>query len=276
MRINLKYADVGTFIERYAVNVSRGGVFIPARTPRDVGTLVRFEFLLAGGTPVLRGEGQVIWVKPYDPAQPRRVHGMGLRFTRLDPDSRQVLEQVLAWKRDHQEETGEPRQEEEVAAVVTEPSLPNAAPPAADARGERSVKSGEAPRPAPPVSAVTPAAPAPEPPPAETSQATPQAPLALDEEPAARPPAATPAGADRDEREQREAVAELMQTSQSQVIRAARTIALMTVAQHYYPEDTVLEALLSPLRIPLPATGEDAERLLGELLRRGRWAQPDS
>lgn len=256
MRINLKYADVGMFIERYAVNISRGGVFIPARSPREVGALVRFEFLLAGGTPVLRGEGQVIWVKPYDPEQPRRVHGMGLRFTRLDPDSRQVLDRVLTWKREHQQESGETTTEEGVSAVVAEPSLPN-------------VQSLPPPRPvpAPPLQALpTPAPPlAPLPTPLP-SLVTPMAPLqAQDETP-------TPAPGDRAEVEQREAVAELWQASQSQVIRAARTIAVMTVAQHYYPEDTVLEELLRPLRIPLPASDEDAVHLLRDLLARGRWA----
>lgn len=265
MRINLKYADVGMFIERYAVNISRGGVFIPARSPKEVGALVRFEFLLAGGTPVLRGEGQVIWVKPYDPEQPRRVHGMGLRFTRLDPESRQVLDRVLAWKREHQQESGETTTEEGVSAVVAEPSLPNvqSLPPSP----LQALPTLQA---LPPLPKPTPApptlAPLPTPPP---SLVTPMAPLQAQDE------APTPAPVERAEAEQREAVAELWQASQSQVIRAARTIAVMTVAQHYYPEDTVLEELLRPLRIPLPASDEDAVHLLRDLLARGRWAEPN-
>lgn len=101
MRIKLKYPDVETFIERYSVNISRGGVFIATRTPKPVGTVLRFEFQLASALTLIRGEGQVVWVKAFDPDNPRRVHGMGVRFTRLDPESRAMVDRALAWRREH-------------------------------------------------------------------------------------------------------------------------------------------------------------------------------
>lgn len=373
MRIKLKYADLTTFMEKYALNVSRGGVFIPTRTPRDVGTLVRFEFLLATGAPVLRGEGQVIWIKPFDAEQPRRAHGMGLRFTRLDAESRVLLDQILTWKREHQEEAGEAQKDDAVFEVTTGVSEPNAMgrspsgrptnPPRTADSGQRSaapsVDAVPTPIEDPPAAALTPMPPLrvatmPEPqavpapvvpavsPDLRASGERPTLPgleiiAGLDSAPSAAPeeapvhaatttePAlsvltspATPvlagmvagepaqgtpeptgtkapngvsASAQRSEDlltasaldsndepaptatpEQREAVAELWQTSQSQVIRAARTIARMTVAHHYYPEDAELEDLLRPLRVPLPQSGDEAERLLADLLARGRWA----
>ena len=75
MRIKLKYPDIDTFIQKYAVNISRGGIFIATKPPKPVGTYVRFEFLLSdeGGTSIIRGEGQVQWTKDYDPATPGKI-----------------------------------------------------------------------------------------------------------------------------------------------------------------------------------------------------------
>ena len=89
MRIKLKYPDVETFIQKYAVNISRGGIFIATKQPKPVGTFVRFEFLLsdAGTSSIIRGEGQVQWTKEYDPQHPMKAHGMGVKFSRLDADS---------------------------------------------------------------------------------------------------------------------------------------------------------------------------------------------
>jgi len=101
MRIRLKYADVATFIERFASHVSRSGIFIASRTPKPVGTTVRFEFLLADGkTRLIKGEGVVSWVREFDGEHPLGPHGMGLRFNRLDPDSRQMVNRITAFKRE--------------------------------------------------------------------------------------------------------------------------------------------------------------------------------
>src|SRR5262249_47094711 len=100
MRIKLKYPDVETFIQKYAVNISRGGIFIATKQPKPVGTLVKFEFLLANAeqTSLIRGEGQVQWTREYDPATPTKAHGMGVKFNRLDPDSQAVVDRALSWR----------------------------------------------------------------------------------------------------------------------------------------------------------------------------------
>src|SRR5438132_635447 len=170
MRIKLKYPDVETFIQKYSVNISRGGIFIATRTPKPVGTMVRFEFQIATAMPVIRGEGQVIWVKDFDPEQPKRVHGMGVRFTRLDSESRALVD------------------------------LARAGPPEITARAP-SQTSGGTPRTEAPPPEVTPLQPAPF---------------------GDAPPAMS------------EAVAELWQSSQSQIVRAARHIAELTKAHIYY------------------------------------------
>jgi uncharacterized protein (TIGR02266 family) len=98
IRIRLRYAAFDTFIEKFAPNVTRGGVFLASRTPPPVGTTFAFEIQLAGGEVALAGDGKVVWVKPYDPAAPQKAHGMGVQFLRLDEPSRQTLNQMLARK----------------------------------------------------------------------------------------------------------------------------------------------------------------------------------
>lgn len=110
MRIKLKYPDVETFIQKYAVNISRGGIFIATKQPKAVGTFVKFEFLLsdASGTSIIRGEGQVQWTKEYDAAHPLKAHGMGVKFSRLDADSQGVIDRALRWRAEHGTNPGAP------------------------------------------------------------------------------------------------------------------------------------------------------------------------
>jgi uncharacterized protein (TIGR02266 family) len=104
VRVRLKHADDKTFVERFAPNVTRGGVFLASREPRPVGALVRFEVSLINGQVVLSGEGRVTWVKPYNAAEPSRPHGMGVQFTQLEGDSRTMLDRLL----ERRQATGRP------------------------------------------------------------------------------------------------------------------------------------------------------------------------
>ncbi len=111
-RVKLKYPDLDTFVERYAKNVSRKGVFVASKKPRPKGTKVRFELLLSDGTAALKGEGVVQWVKPFDPDHPKKPHGMGIKFTKLTPESQEVLDRILSLK-----ESRSPAAADESAAV---------------------------------------------------------------------------------------------------------------------------------------------------------------
>jgi len=98
VRIRLRYADIDTFVERFAPNVTRGGIFLASKTPRPVGDVFPFEVQLANGQVALSGEGKVIWIKEFNPAEPQRPHGMGVQFTRVDPGSRETLNRILRAK----------------------------------------------------------------------------------------------------------------------------------------------------------------------------------
>src|SRR4051812_7022438 len=62
VRVRSRYADLDTFVERFAPNVTRGGIFLASRAPRAVGEVFPFEVQLAGGEVALSGAGKVIWV----------------------------------------------------------------------------------------------------------------------------------------------------------------------------------------------------------------------
>jgi uncharacterized protein (TIGR02266 family) len=108
VRLRLKYIELEAFIERFASNVTRGGIFIASREPRPVGAEVRFEVQLMNGTPVLSGEGRVTWVKEFSAAEPQRAHGMGVQFTVVDPACRPVLERLLRKRDESQRRTAPP------------------------------------------------------------------------------------------------------------------------------------------------------------------------
>jgi uncharacterized protein (TIGR02266 family) len=98
VRVRLRYAAFETFIEKFAPNVTRGGLFLASKTPRPVGEIFAFEVQLAGGEVALSGDGKVTWVREFDPSAPNKPHGMGVQFLRLDAPSREVVNQMLARK----------------------------------------------------------------------------------------------------------------------------------------------------------------------------------
>jgi molecular chaperone DnaK len=95
LRVRLAYVTVDEFVERFAVNVSRGGFFVRTRDPRAAGTLVKFTLLLAGGEPAVRGTGVVKWVSEPS-AYGRAAPGMGIAFTSLDDASRALVDRMIA------------------------------------------------------------------------------------------------------------------------------------------------------------------------------------
>jgi uncharacterized protein (TIGR02266 family) len=98
LKIKFKSETLEQFIERYAVDVSQGGIFIRTKEPLAVGTQMKFEFQLRDASPLISGEGTVVWTRENDPSRPAIAPGMGVRFDRLNEGSQQVLEKILAEK----------------------------------------------------------------------------------------------------------------------------------------------------------------------------------
>src|SRR5690606_21477405 len=59
---------------------------------------MKFEFQLRDASPLIAGEGTVVWTRENDPSRPAIAPGMGVRFDRLADGSQTVLERILAEK----------------------------------------------------------------------------------------------------------------------------------------------------------------------------------
>jgi uncharacterized protein (TIGR02266 family) len=118
LKIKFKSASLDQFIERYSVDISRGGIFIRTKEPLSVGTPLRFEFQLQNASPLITGEGTVVWTRDPDPTRTSVAPGMGVRFDKLTPQSQQVLDRILTEKASRGETQGESRYE---AGIQTQP-----------------------------------------------------------------------------------------------------------------------------------------------------------
>ena len=98
--LQLAFGSVDEFVVRYALNISRGGIFVRTREPRPPGTSLSFDIRLRTGDSVIRGRGIVSWAAPPSvPGEPQRVPGMGIAFTDLDPESRALVDRIVALRR---------------------------------------------------------------------------------------------------------------------------------------------------------------------------------
>jgi uncharacterized protein (TIGR02266 family) len=145
IRAKLKFPNVGSFVERYAPNVSTAGFFLKTPSPKAVGTRVKFELLVSDGTSVMRGLGEVSWVRETD--EWPRAMGMGIKYLKIDDETQRMVARIMESKRSMGEAIPRSLYSEmpppnlSVAIEADEP--PAAPPPVAE-------KPQAAPQPAPP------------------------------------------------------------------------------------------------------------------------------
>ncbi len=97
LRIRLALGSMDAFVERYALNVSRGGIFVRTRDPQPPGTEVALEITLENGECVIQGRGVVRWTTPPSaPGEPERAPGMGIKFLELTRESRALVDLMAA------------------------------------------------------------------------------------------------------------------------------------------------------------------------------------
>ncbi|MEM8607992.1 MAG: TIGR02266 family protein [Myxococcota bacterium] len=94
LKIRYKSATLEDFIERYSGDISQGGVFIKAKKPLDVGTLLKFEFLLQDQSSLIHGVGRVVWRREPGEATADSPAGMGIKFIKMDPESRSLVQRI--------------------------------------------------------------------------------------------------------------------------------------------------------------------------------------
>ncbi len=88
-RVRIAVSGIDEIEERYATNLSQGGMFIRHDTPPPVGSLVAVEFVLPDGTCLCRVAGRVAHARPAL-SEGETTAGMGLKFSEFDDLAEQL------------------------------------------------------------------------------------------------------------------------------------------------------------------------------------------
>jgi hypothetical protein len=93
VRIVRPYKNEDEFLENELETVGKTSVILIGAHPRPTGVILRFEVTLQSGGTILRGEGRVLSHKEN---AFRGQAGLSLRFTRLDPKSKALVDRAAA------------------------------------------------------------------------------------------------------------------------------------------------------------------------------------
>ncbi len=108
--VRVKYEQVDEFIDHFATNISRGGIFLQSRKPYPKDTLLKFEMQLKGGQTILKGAGRVAWARlPGGEGKPK-VPGMGVKFVKLDDPSKALVRKIVEIKEGRKQDAAEKAQ----------------------------------------------------------------------------------------------------------------------------------------------------------------------
>jgi uncharacterized protein (TIGR02266 family) len=94
LKVKYKSATVSQFVSQFGLDISHAGMFIKTKTPLEPGALIRLELQLSDGVPVIVGSGRVCW-RRMAITQSQAPAGMGIEFTRLDPESRRFVDSIV-------------------------------------------------------------------------------------------------------------------------------------------------------------------------------------
>lgn len=139
IRIVRPYESEDELLEHELETLGKTSVVLIGAHPRPTGVILRFEVTLASGATVLRGEGRVLAHKEN---AFRGQPGLTLRFTRLDPKSKSVVDRATAMRESRSQGDGAsgspsrpaPRVEGALAEALTA-STPAPGPTSDDASG---------------------------------------------------------------------------------------------------------------------------------------------
>ncbi len=122
LRVRYKSATVTEFIEKHSHDISPGGVFIRSQKPLSRGSLLKIDFRLEDDSAVILGVGRVVWTR--DESTEGKPAGMGIKFIRLDENSKNNIQKIISMQKAGMEITrasvfGEP--DDDVDNEVTVP-----------------------------------------------------------------------------------------------------------------------------------------------------------
>jgi hypothetical protein len=128
IRVVRPYASEKEFVEGDFTWLGRPTLVLPNTPARSPGDLVRFELVLSNGSPIFRGEGQVV---AYHPPGGGKTPGLEVRITRMDAKSKAMLDQMRQ-RRTANSRTAPPKavaSSRQVESIAPAPTAVAAAPP---------------------------------------------------------------------------------------------------------------------------------------------------
>jgi molecular chaperone DnaK len=93
LRLRFKHPNLSSFIDAFAANLGKGGMFVASKDPLPAGTHLHFEFFLAENTPVFTGTGVVRWTRQVGDL--KGLPGMGVQFEALPEASPELVGQMM-------------------------------------------------------------------------------------------------------------------------------------------------------------------------------------
>jgi type IV pilus assembly protein PilZ len=95
-KLEVKYGDITSFISDYAMNISRGGMFISTKNPLKANTVISVEFVIPDIKVPIQVKGRVSWINdPQEIKGTNLIPGMGIEFHALSPDDQKKLHNFI-------------------------------------------------------------------------------------------------------------------------------------------------------------------------------------
>jgi molecular chaperone DnaK len=91
--VKLPFATPEEFVAKYGANVTRGGIYLRAKTVKPPGSTVTLDLKLADGSRIIHGTAVIHFVTGQGG---QGASGMGFRFLTVDPATRQFLDSAIA------------------------------------------------------------------------------------------------------------------------------------------------------------------------------------
>lgn len=95
-KLEVKYGDITSFISDYAMNISRGGMFISTKNPLKVNTIISVEFIIPDLKVPINVKGRISWIN--DPQQIKGTNlipGMGVEFQAFSTDDQKKFHNFI-------------------------------------------------------------------------------------------------------------------------------------------------------------------------------------
>ena len=92
--VEIRFEEFGDFVTEYSKDLSLTGMFLHTTKPHPPGSSFQFEFQIEGGQPLIRGVGEVVWIRDEKRAEDEPP-GMGIRFISLDTNGMKLVRWLI-------------------------------------------------------------------------------------------------------------------------------------------------------------------------------------